>query len=141
MAINHTPYLELPYNEGGDAGFREHYVEAMDKIDSIFPYAASIKYPAVRQSIFETSFLVPTPRRFELSEDLTRYVQLGSLVFFEVGLTNIIDIPVKGNGYIGFEVVGTLSPAFRRLRGFYCSAINGVSAGYSLATRSPDTQI
>jgi len=141
MALKETPYLKLPYGEGGDKGFREQYNTSMEKIDGIFHYPQSIKYPEVRQSVFESSFITPTPRRFELRPELSRYVQLGNLVFFEVALENVIDIPVKGNGYIGYEIVGTLSPSFDRIRGFYCVAINGIAASYSLVRRAPDTQI
>lgn len=136
MAIKTTPYLEMPYNEGGDKGFREQYVKALDKVDGIFHFPESIKYPATMQSTFDASFFSPNTARFELRPEMSRYVQLGNLVFFEVALENKISFTVNDSGDISNQIVGTLSPAFKRSRGFYCTAINGIAASYSLADNS-----
>lgn len=138
MAIKTTPYLQMPYNEGGDKGFREQYNLAMDKVDEIFHHPQSIKYPSVMQATFDASFFSPNTARFELQESMSRYVQLGNLVFFEVALNSKIDFEVDGNGDISNQIVGTIAPAFNRVRGFYCTAINGTAASYALANNSAD---
>lgn len=136
MAIKTTPYLQMPYNEGGDTGFREQYNLAMDKVDGIFHNPLSIKYPAVMQATFDASFFSPNTARFELQESMSRYVQLGNLVFFEVALNSKRAFEVEGNGDISNQIVGTIAPAFSRTRGFYCTAINGVAASYAFSDNS-----
>lgn len=138
MAFKETSYLKLPYNEGGDKGFREHYVEAMDKVDKVFGYPESIKYPATMQSTFDASFFAPNTSRFELRPEMSRYVQLGNMVFFEIALNSKITFKVDSKGDIATQILGTISPAFRRVRGFYCTAMNGIAASYSLYNNSSD---
>lgn len=138
MAVKTTPYLKLPYNEGGDKGFREQYVGAMDVVDKIFPTPASIKYPASMQSTFDASFFAPNTSRFELRPEMSRYVQLGNLVFFEVALNSKVAFKVTSSGEIATQIVGTISPSLKRIRGYYCTAINGIAASYSLYNNSSD---
>lgn len=136
MASKTTEYLLMPYNEGGDTGFREHYVTAMEKIDGIFHFPESIKYPANMQSTFDASFFSPNTARFELRPEMSRFVQLGNLIFFEIALDSKVDFEVNSSGDISNQIVGTLSPSYKRSRGFYCTGINGIAASYSLTDNS-----
>lgn len=131
MAIKQTPYLKLPYNEGADAGFREQYVKAMDKIDSIFPTPQSIKYPTKPRSIFDDNLFVPH-KDFKIRENNPRYVVLGNMFFYEVGVESKKDIAVPSSGDITNILLGNFSTKFRRKRGFHMVGMNGVAASYGM---------
>lgn len=136
MAVKTTPYLALPYGEGGDAGFRTTYNESMDKIDLIAKDGESAKYPDSPRSIFDDSIFTPGSR-FELRDGLARYLKMGNKFYFEVAVTNKAAISVPANGdLITNLLVGTLSPRFKLRRGSFISSINGIAACYYYGTGS-----
>ena len=136
MAVKKTPYLEMPYGEGGDTLFREHYNEAMEIVDGIFYTGESIKYPNVPQTTFDASFFTPNSARFKLRPEMSRYVQLGNAVHFEVAVENTEAITVPADGNIGDRIVGTISSKYIRSRGSYVASINGIAASYGISTNS-----
>lgn len=132
MAIKETPYLKIPYNEGADVGFREQYVKAMDKIDAIFPTSQSIKYPSKPRSIFDDNIFVPH-KDFKIRENNPRYLVLGNIFFYEIGVESKVDITVGASGDITNKLVGTISSKFKRQRGFHVVGMNGVAANYGIS--------
>lgn len=129
MSTLNTPYLGMPYNELTDKGFRELYGESMQIIDSIFPSVESTLYPENREPIFSDGFFTPSSG-FKSRDGLTRYIQLGTMVFFEIGLESTKSISTNSTGDIANLAVGTISHKFSRKRGHFVTSINGVAAHY-----------
>lgn len=130
MSTLTTSYLGLPYNELSDTGFRELYTQSLQIIDSLFPTVASTVYPENRDPVYADGFFTPSSS-FKHRDGLTRYLQLGSTVYFEIGVESTKAISTSSNGDIANLTVGTISQKFSRKRGFFVTCINGVAAHYS----------
>lgn len=137
MAVNSTPYLELPYGEGGDTGFRDLYGQSMEKVDNLFPDAQSIRYPNEPRSIFDDGIVTPGSP-FELRTGSCRYAVLGNRFFFEFGfeLKNATNT-IPANGDINNTLLCTINAQFPRKRGFFVTGINGIPAHYSYSGTAP----
>lgn len=129
MSTLNTPYLGLPYNELSDKGFRELYGQSMQIIDSLFPTVESTIYPENRNPVYSDGFFTPSSG-FKSRDGLTRYMQLGTMVFFEIGVESTKSITTSATGDIVNLTVGTISQKFSRRRGYFVTSINGVAAHY-----------
>lgn len=130
MSTLTTSYLGLPYNELSDTGFRELYNQSLQIIDSLFPAIESTVYPENRDPVFADGFFAPSSS-FKHRDGLTRYLQLGSTVYFEIGLQSTKAISINSTGDITNMTVGTISQKFNRKRGHFVTSINGVAAHYT----------